>query len=55
MAERVKFEPTIPLTEYKISKREDLTKLNINKDTVLDLKENHKKYIKYHRENKFKT
>ena len=33
---------------------EDLTKLNINKDTVLNLKENHKKYIKYHRENKFK-
>ena len=33
---------------------EDLTRLNINKDTVLDLKENNKKYIRYHRENKFK-
>ena len=33
---------------------EDLTKLNINKDLILSFKEEHKKYIKYHRENKFK-
>lgn len=33
---------------------EDLIKLNINKDIKLNFKENHKKYIKYHRENKFK-
>ena len=33
---------------------EDLAKLNINKETKLNLKENHKKYFKHHRDNKFK-
>lgn len=33
---------------------EDLTKLNINKNLILNFKDEHKKYIKYHREIKFK-
>ena len=43
----------IPVKESGIIDPNEISKA-INKDTVLDLKENHKKYIKYHRENKFK-